>query len=54
MSSEVTNIEAWIVESLRRGEKITVLLRNETTKEEVLVPMNPIFIAQVTSGRIKQ
>ena len=39
------DLEAWIVESLRRGEKVVVVIMNETTKEEVRTTMDPAFVA---------
>ena len=49
----MNNVEAWIIEALRRGEKITVFLRNETTKEEVETSINPMFAALASTGVIK-
>jgi len=45
------NIEHWVEESIRKGEKVVVIIRNETTGEEVETAMNPIFIALTTVNR---
>lgn len=40
-------IEHWVMESKRRGEEIVVIIRNKTTREEVEIKVNPLFLASL-------
>lgn len=43
----IVDLTAWVIESERRQENILVILRNETTGEEVVVSANVSFLAGV-------
>lgn len=50
----MANLETWVNESLRRGEKVVVVIRNETTGEEAETVMSPCFAAGLfPDGEIK-
>jgi len=49
------HVESWVNESLRRGERLYVIIRNETTGEEVKTTVSPQFIASLTqAGEIEK
>lgn len=42
-----TKLESWVEESEQRGEDMKVIIRNETTGEEVETNINPSFLASI-------
>ena len=43
---------AWVEESQRRGEDIVVVIRNQTTREQVITTVSPSFVASLSTGSV--